>query len=117
MSISRHPSVESYLERLHQVCENTNGMIAFAKDNGFYETMCESFDCQKLRARNHIVPLTKNRYYYKLWRNTYPEIDKTILTNSIVDRKERRQYCLIRINLYHLLCKILILLNLRKETL
>ena len=106
ISISKHPSVESYLKRLHEVCENTNGMIAFAKDNGIYENLKEAFDCQKLRARNHIVPLTREKIYYKLWKNTYHEIDNTILQNSIIDKKELMQYIFIKIKLYHFLHKV-----------
>lgn len=103
LSISRNPSVESYLDRLHQVCENTNKIISFACSNGIYDELYEEIECQKLRARNHIVPLTSKRKFYKMWRETYPEIDKSILYNNKIDKKERCQYFLVRFRVYHIL--------------
>lgn len=56
----------------------------------------------KYRSRSELTDYVQIPQVYRRWRNTFPEIDGAILRLSRIDNREKFDYCLIRLHLYHL---------------
>ena len=49
----------------------------------------------KLRAKNRLLPLLKNNpNYYKLWRDTFTEVNSQVLTNRIIPLRKKIRFLL-----------------------
>lgn len=65
----------------------------------------------KNNQRNFILPIISNRRYYKIWRNTFREINKQILFVAVIPMKEKLRFILAYCRVYPLFDK----LNNRKQ--
>lgn len=101
-SICRVPTKEACLKRLQEECDNTDLRIRFLENRG----IAEKYDCEIIRwkyvCRKNILPLIKEKEYLKLWKNTYPEINKQIILKRSLSLKWKVVFVIIYLGLFPL---------------
>lgn len=55
----------------------------------------------KYRNRDYLLPKVRDKAYYKLWRNTFPEIDRYFLFIPHIPSGDKLSFVLIHLHLYH----------------
>lgn len=102
LSMTRIPSEEECLKRLRQEKDNTTLRIAFLENKGAidnYKTMVIDW---KVMTRNNLLPLIGQNKYYKLWLNTYPEINKQFFTDKGFSLKAKLAFLFQILRIYNL---------------
>lgn len=56
----------------------------------------------KYRSRSELKDYVQIPQFYRRWRNTFPEVDRDFLRQDCFDKREKIDYCLIRLHLYYL---------------
>ena len=105
-SITRTQSEEAILNRFAQVCKNVRLVEAFYRDKQIDERIYLAIEYNKSIHRDSLLPLIADKRYYKLWRNTFPEINKHILWNCLIPCKWKIRYVVALCGLYPLVKKI-----------
>ncbi len=94
-SLTRCQNEEHILNMYRQFCINVqllSDVSAHYKPTAFNPQYIVSL---KLRAKNRLLPLLKNNpNYYKLWRDTFPEINSQVLTNKIIPLRKKLRFLL-----------------------
>lgn len=106
LSMSRIPSEEECLKRLFQEKENTALRIEFLENRGVINDYKTAVIDWKLLTRNNLLPLIGRNKYYKLWLNTYPEINKQIFTDDGFSLKAKFAFLFQIFRIYNLKKKI-----------
>lgn len=94
-SLTRAYSEEHILKMFRQFCANVQ-LLSDASSH--YDPA--AFNPQylvslKLRAKNRLLPLlSTNPDYYKLWRDTFPEINRQVLTCKIIPLRKKLRFLL-----------------------
>lgn len=78
ISITREASKEKTLSRALQACGNVNLAIRFYKDSE-NELIRNGITHLKFMQRKQLMPIINHRDAYKIWRNTFPEINADVL--------------------------------------
>lgn len=106
-SICNTPSQEASIDRYNQVCENVDYVIKMLVENGiFTENSAEILNIKNHCRLNLILYMSSWRFY-KLWLNSYPEINlKFIYTRGLSCRQRLRFYSRM-FGIYPLIAKIL----------
>jgi len=88
-SICRVPTKEACIQRLQEECTNTELRIRFLKGKGLEKKFEQDIIRWKYVCRKNIVPYIENYYIYKIWKDTYPEINsKYVFTRGISIRSK-----------------------------
>lgn len=90
-SICRKPGIQESLNRYHQACSNIDIVIQFLQDNLATYQYSNEIIILKQYARSFIwrLLLQDPASYYKLWMNTYPEVNyKYLLTKGVPIRSK-----------------------------
>ena len=106
-SITQKGDEEAIRNRFTQFCANVRLMETFYQDKQGDNKMYRAIECRKFKTRDRLLPLTDDKYYYRLWRSTFPEINKHILWNDLISFKMKIRYVISLCGLYPL-CKRLI---------
>lgn len=91
-SIMRKPQEESILYRFNESQKNVKPLVDFFKKNGLYEQYEGEILTILTQKREWLGPLLRNNKYYKIWKNTYPEINKRMLLNKNVALKRKVKF-------------------------
>ena len=111
-SISHVMHRDQILIRYYSSKDNIDQAILILKNNALEYKYSKALEFFKYHVRRHLMPLLGERRYLNLWKNTYPEINKTFLANSHVSFRTRIQYILISSGIYTLFCKCISLFRL-----
>lgn len=104
-SITRSNDEESILKKYNDIIQNNKILIPFLESSGL--SVAESAILNlKLYAKNQLARLTGQGKYYRLWRETFPEINGKILLNSTIPSNKRLRYFLTWVHLFPVLIKI-----------
>ena len=95
-SITQVKSPEKKLRNLEQEKTNTDIRIAFLEQHHDTERFEKEIAIWKYNTRMNILSLMKERMYYDIWRNTYPELDKRFYVCKYLSIKARISYLLRR---------------------
>lgn len=105
-SISKTPNEQAFVKRLVQVCANGRLIYSFLEKKGAAKQFKNEIIAHKLMARNHILYLVRKSKYYRIWRNTFPEIDKHIYSNPAIHLSNKIWYFLTYTKLFGLAMNI-----------
>ena len=81
-SISNVKNESIKVKRYRDYVENNELLADFYEQNGLNEKYPQAMIVNKSYARNEILPLAGKRKYRKLWRKTYPELNRIMLFKS-----------------------------------
>lgn len=99
-SISQVLSEKAILNKYLQHNNNLRIVIDAFEKMGVEEEYKDCLVALKWNVRKGLWPLVNHTDYYRMWKNTYPEIDLTILFNSLISIEDKVRYLLTRIHLY-----------------
>ena len=75
------------LKRYHDYVQNNELLSDFYERNGLNENYRHGMIVNKSYARNELLSLTGSRKYRKMWRRTYPELNRMMLWGSTYREK------------------------------
>lgn len=100
-SIMRSPGMEAALARWKSVHDNTQLCVDILRSRmGFRGGEFAIIDF-KYRTRAYLIPYIHRRGVYRLWKSTFPEIDRHFLFTKEIALDTKFWYVLIRLHLYH----------------
>ena len=101
-SICRAPGMERRLKSHSDSHSNTQTLLSFFEMNNATEQFEKYFTVMKMKSRGCIACLVNQKKYYKMWRETYPEIDGHVLKDKYVPFYDKVRYifCYLRIMPY-----------------
>lgn len=79
--MSRHNEAE-LLSMYEQQLVNTDLLLDFWKKQGLLEKYEMGYVCTMAHARNILLDITNKKKYRKLWRRTYPELNRLIFWDN-----------------------------------
>jgi glycosyltransferase involved in cell wall biosynthesis len=99
-SITQAQSLDSLLIRYHQIKRNADIVVnAYVLSNEYYN-YDDELEVIKWNVRKQIWSLVNNYKYRKLWKNTYPELDLSIINNRIISASDKCKYIMTLLYLY-----------------
>ena len=100
MSIVRGNSKEQIANRYYQAINNARlvEQVLNKYISGVKFTL--AFDSLKFRQQNLLIPLIGDRYYFKLWVSTYPELLYRCWFNPYITLRDKAKYYLSVFHLY-----------------
>lgn len=104
-SISKQRGIEAILRSFRQTCANAALVERFFQDKPIGKRMKWAIDCMKSFERDRLIVLTDKREYYRMWKNTFPELNKTILFNPLMSWKNKLRFILVMWRVYPLYAK------------
>lgn len=93
-SMSRVPGEEKIHKRYKESLSNSQIAVKFLTEHG-YDNDSIAVLRAKIRPKNALWPIVKNRKYIREWRNIYPEIDIKVIFNHKVPRNTRIKFALV----------------------
>ena len=100
-SIVRGNSEEKIIKKFTQVVNNVNIIEKFLIDKYSGLKFINSLDSLKLRQLNILLPLLKEKHYWKIWSTTFSSIKYRLWINPRVSWKNRLKYYLRLFRLYY----------------
>lgn len=100
ISISKKKGVDAILKGYCQTCANAALVERFFKDKPIGKRMKWAIDCMKSFERDRLIVLTGKRKYYRMWKNTFPELNKAILVNPLMSWKKKFRFILVMCRVY-----------------
>lgn len=97
-SICGRVSEEACLKKLSQEKDNVSLRINFLKNKGLESIFKKDVIIWKYECRKNLMPIIHEESYKKLWRNTYPEINKQILLSRDFTIRFKIRFLLSLIN-------------------
>ena len=103
---------ENHLVRMYEdYKQNMMAIEDFLERQGCGEEYAEGIYSNKLRTKNNLLPLVGERKYWRLWKNTFPEINKTLFWGNKSHKSSYRDkiwYLCIVTGLYPRMRKFLV---------
>ena len=99
-SITKCKSKEVVLKRFQQSIANASIIQHLFKEWSIYDKYKCEFESLLLNKKNLLRPLISERYYYKLWKDTFPEINYSILWNKKITLNKKIKHILTLLKLY-----------------
>lgn len=93
-SMSRIPGEAQIYKRYQEALSNSQIAVDFLKSHGYNDKSIAVIKA-KIRPKNALWPLVKNRRYIKEWRSVYPEIDFKAIINNNLSRNIRIKFFLV----------------------
>ncbi len=104
-SMSRVPGDEQIERRYNESLQNSKLSIAFLSDKG-YAANSKAVIKAKLRPKMMLLPVVRKRKYVKLWKETYPEINRISVCSGKLSRNMRIKSLLVQLYLFPLFERI-----------
>lgn len=104
-SISKKRGVEAILRSFRQTCANARLVEQFYQDKPFSRRTKWAIDCMKSNERDRLIIITSNKEYYRMWKNTFPELNHRLLVNPLVSLKRKLRFILVMCRVYPLYAK------------
>lgn len=101
-SMTRVYSEDAVIRRFRQAMQNLEIVLDFMKSEKLDAVYSNELSALKLYQKNLLLPLSKQKTYSKMWKETFPEIGISIIFNSNVLLKERIKFILGKLRLYHI---------------
>jgi len=99
-SITKKQSKDAIIKRFQQSVANASILLDICKQWNLYDKYKEDIDSILLNKKNLLRPLIGEREYYDIWKNTFPEINISILWNKKVSLKIKIKHILTFFKLY-----------------
>lgn len=100
-SICRVFTEEKCYSRYIQAKDNVDKIIAFLEAKDLLDTFKIEIIRLKFIARHQLAPITNIDKYYKIWKECYPEINKTFFFLKKIKFSERIRFILVYFRLFH----------------
>ena len=99
-SISR--SRDKHLEylRFQQFLDNVEIVLSCFRINGLDKVYNSSLSSLKWKAKKNIWRLTYDKFFFRIWRDTYPEINGSLFLNPYITRMDKARFVLTYLRLY-----------------
>ena len=98
-SITNKLGEKAILNRYEGKKANTDSMLDFINEMNDIDRFSQEIQAAKYRAKRTLNGLTRQKKYYKLWRNTYREIDPLVFFNKYLSFREKVGYLLTLIRM------------------
>lgn len=106
-SICRVFTEERCISRFKEATKNVDLIVSFLEKKNEAKKYPVDIARLKFTARHQIAPVTNIPFCYKLWKESYPEINKIILFNRRILLSEKIRFVLTLIHLFPLFRKYL----------
>lgn len=101
LSITRTPTKENILKNFNGACANCRIVEKFYLQHGLNDKETSKAVIRlKYSKREILRPLIAEYEYYKLWCETFPEIDKSIFKSNALTLREKIKSLLIRFKIF-----------------
>ena len=110
-SISNDQASANKLRRYRDFVQNNELLSAFYEQNGLNERYSHGMIVNKSYARNELLPLAGKRKYRRMWRKSYPELNKMMVHGS--SYREKIWLVAVSIGLYPRFKRLLLSKRLR----
>lgn len=110
LSIVRNPSQVKISSNYKGIVCNTQLVLDLLDKNGLSNQLRDGIICKKLSCKEVLSPLLSIKEYRSLWKNTFKDINKSILLSKSIPVRLKFKSALILCNLWPL-CSVLILLK------
>lgn len=97
---------EKILRRYNGAVSNTEQILEILISNNLLNRYKKEVDVLKARHRDYLLPLIGDSHYFKMWHNTFPEINFRLLFNKYMPLKLKIRYLLAILRIYPLIKKI-----------
>ncbi len=102
-SISKSIKEEAFVRRLQDVKNNAEIIFSFIESMGLTDFYKKEIICHKLNVRNHILYVLHSSSLFRIWNNTYPEIDKYVLFNPLISNIVKLYFVLTKTRIMQLI--------------
>lgn len=99
-SITSATRKDAILHRFQESIKNSDGLIDFFKREGIYLQYKEWISSMLLNKKNLLLPLIGEKQYYKLWLDTFPDLNISIFFNKKVSLPIKIRHLLALLHLY-----------------
>lgn len=100
-SITHDHSEDKVEKNYKQTCRNAKIVEEFYKKHEYSTEIIKQLERIKNDERNKILPLLKNdKKYYMIWKNTFPELNSSILFNPYFSIKDKLKFILTYLRLF-----------------
>jgi len=100
LSITNNASPNSVINRFNQACSNVKIVEDFYKNIHINNKINEGFIYTKYKQRNLLLPILKDKKYFKIWFKTFPEINIKFFSYPKIPVKEKFKFFLTFLRLY-----------------
>lgn len=99
-SITKMPGQEAAVSRWQSLYSNIKEIVGFLCSNHFYNEKDKEIVIFKYSCRTHLVPFLSDPYCYRLWRSSFPEINRYFVFIPGIPFETKFWFVLILLNLY-----------------
>ena len=102
-SLSNETGEQKIVQHFDRSLANVRQAVKFLEDHHLSKRYERGVFVHKVRTKNRLLPLTGQRKYRKLWRNTFPEVNKVIFWGNKCNPSTYREkvwYLAINMGLY-----------------
>lgn len=99
-SITKTMEEEKILQRFHQIINNISIVNSFYSDKPIKDTTRSYLNYLMWRQKETILPLVHKKKYYKMWRETFPYIEKEIILDTNQSVHDRIKCILTILHVY-----------------
>ena len=115
-SITFQSSEEGVLRKYREFLINNEQIVDFYKQKGIFERNQRGLVVNMMYTRNELLMLTRKRKYRKMWKETYPELNKIMMSGNEMfssTYREKVWYISIMLGLFPLFKRVLVSRRLR----
>ena len=105
-SISKKTGETNILKRFNQSVSNMSLLFNFYQDKKMPNNIKAAFLLALIHQRDRLLPIIDKNEYYRLWKDTFPQINRELIINPKIPFKKKIGYILVRYKLYPLVNKI-----------
>ena len=101
LSISRTAGEEDIMKRWRACKENVDLLAGLLQTEYGYREKSPEIVFIKYNCRHWLEPYIQDTFYFRLWKNTYPEIDSTFLFMPRISLENKFWFVMIHLRLFH----------------
>lgn len=105
-SMSKIPGETNIIKRFNQSVSNMSLLFNFYQDKELPNNIKVAFLLALIHQRDRLLPIIDKNEYYRLWRDTFPQINRELIINPTIPFKTKIVYMLVKYKLYPLVNKI-----------
>lgn len=99
VTVTHSQDEKAILKRYNAAVDNVKKIELFFQDKQYNDIISNGILTLKMTSRDLLLPLLDNNLYYKMWLNTFPEINKQILGNKGIRLKFKIKYLLLKFHM------------------
>lgn len=99
-SITNFKNVEHEFNKFCQFCMNVDVVSSVINNHPASVDYSDSIIALKWKARKNIWRLCYDDYYFRIWKETYPEINKRFFSNPSISKGDKLRYVMTYLRLY-----------------